>query len=80
MLPSRQASDLVDGHWRLLTGGQAVPKTLVWDNGAGVGKGRPTAEFAALAGLLASRIYFCRPRDPEAKGVTVRRCSAKRRH
>ncbi|MGW1043439.1 hypothetical protein [Streptomyces sp. NPDC002547] len=29
MLPSRRTSDLIDGHWRLLTGWQAVPKRLV---------------------------------------------------
>ncbi|MEV6734850.1 hypothetical protein, partial [Streptomyces sp. NPDC051364] len=31
-------------HWRLLTEWGAVPKTLVWDNEAGVGRGRPTSE------------------------------------
>ncbi|MFB7126421.1 IS21 family transposase [Kitasatospora sp. NPDC056273] len=72
MLPSRQTNDLIDGHWRLLTGWGAVPKTLVWDNEPGVGRGRPTSEFAALAGLLAIRIHFCRPRDPEAKGLVER--------
>jgi hypothetical protein len=50
----------------------AVPKPLVWDNEPGVGRGRPTTEFAALAGLLATRIHFCRPRDPEAKGLVER--------
>jgi transposase len=72
MLPSRRTADLIDGHWRLLTGWQAVPKMLVWDNEAGVGRGRPTSEFAALAGLLATRLQFCRPRDPEAKGLVER--------
>ncbi|MFC5149910.1 Mu transposase domain-containing protein [Streptomyces aureoversilis] len=32
MLPSRNAADLIAGHWRLLTGLGAVPKALVWDN------------------------------------------------
>ncbi|MFF7216960.1 IS21 family transposase [Streptomyces sp. NPDC008238] len=72
MLPSRTTADLIDGHWQLLSGWQAVPRTLVWDNEAGVGRGRPTTEFAALAGLLAIRIHFCRPRDPEAKGLVER--------
>lgn len=49
MLPTRQTSDLIDGHWRLLTGWRAVPKTLVWDNETGIGKGRLTSEFAAFA-------------------------------
>ncbi|MEV5086223.1 DDE-type integrase/transposase/recombinase, partial [Streptomyces sp. NPDC056159] len=72
MLPSRQTGDLIDGHWRLLTGWQAVPKTLVWDNEPGIGKGRLTSEFAAFAGLLAIRVHLCRPRDPEAKGLVER--------
>ncbi|MFD8653438.1 IS21 family transposase [Streptomyces mirabilis] len=72
MLPSRRPGDLIDGHWRLLTEWGAVPRTLVWDNEAGVGRGRPTSEFAAFAGLLATRIYLCRPRDPEAKGLVER--------
>ncbi|MFF4576769.1 IS21 family transposase [Streptomyces sp. NPDC001410] len=72
MLPSRRTGDLIDGHWRLLTEWGAVPKTLVWDNEAGVGRGRPTSEFAAFAGLLATKIYLCRPRDPEAKGLVER--------
>ncbi|MFB6775819.1 IS21 family transposase [Streptomyces sp. NPDC056337] len=72
MLPSRRTGDLIDGHWRLLTEWGAVPRTLVWDNEAGVGRGRPTSEFAAFAGLLATRIYLCRPRDPEAKGLVER--------
>lgn len=73
MLPSRQTGDLIDGHWRLLADGWgAVPKMLVWDNEAGVGKGRLTSEFAAFAGLLAVKVHLCRPRDPEAKGLVER--------
>lgn len=72
MLPSRTTCDLIDGHWRLLAAWGAVPKTLVWDNEAGVGRGRLTAEFAAFAGLLATKIHLCRPRDPEAKGLVER--------
>ncbi|GAA1262397.1 IS21-like element ISMbo1 family transposase [Kitasatospora nipponensis] len=72
MLPSRTTADLIDGHWRLLSAWGRVPKMLVWDNEAGVGRGRPTTEFAAFAGLLATKIYFCRPRDPEAKGLVER--------
>ncbi|MFF2126729.1 hypothetical protein ACFVW1_15275 [Streptomyces olivochromogenes] len=72
MLPSRTTGDLIDGHWRLLAAWGAVPKTLVWDNEAGVGRGRLTAEFAAFAGLLATKIHLCRPRDPEAKGLVER--------
>ncbi|MEV0981142.1 hypothetical protein [Streptomyces sp. NPDC049915] len=62
MLPSRTTGDLIDGHWRLLSAWGAVPKTLVWDHEAGVGRDRLTAEFAAFAGLLATKIHLCRPR------------------
>jgi transposase len=73
MLPSRTTGDLIDGHWRLLADGWgAVPKTLVWDNEPGIGKGKLTSEFAAFAGLLAVRVHLCRPRDPEAKGLVER--------
>ncbi|MEV5646434.1 IS21 family transposase [Streptomyces flaveolus] len=72
MLPSRRTGDLIDGHWRLLSQWEAVPRTLVWDNEAGIGRGRPTSESAAFAGLLATKIYLCRPRDPEAKGLVER--------
>lgn len=72
MLPSRTTGDLIDGHWRLLSAWGAVPKSLVWDNEAGVGRGRLTTEFAAFAGLLATKIHLCRPRDPEAKGLVER--------
>jgi transposase len=68
MLPSRQSGDLIDGHWWLLADGWgAVPRTLVWDNESGIGRGKLTSEFAAFAGLLAVRVVLCRPRDPEAK-------------
>lgn len=59
-------------HGLLADGWGAVPKMLVWDNEAGVGRGRLTSEFAAFAGLLAVRVHLCRPRDPEAKGVVER--------
>ncbi len=72
MLPSKRTGNLIDGYWRLLTEWGAVPKMLVWDNEAGVGRGTPPSEFAAFAGLLATTIYLCRPRDPEAKGLVVR--------
>src|SRR3954447_11699086 len=57
MLPSRQAADLVTGHWDLLSGWNEVPRALVWDNEPAIGRrreGKPVLdqEFAALAGLL----------------------------
>jgi transposase len=71
MLPSRQSGDLIDGHWRLLADGWgAVPRTLVWDNESGIGRGKLTSEFTAFAGLLAVRVVLCRPRDPEGSEGT----------
>ncbi|MEV4562085.1 IS21 family transposase [Kitasatospora sp. NPDC049285] len=77
MIPTRQVADLVAGHWDLLSGWQAVPKALVWDNEPAVGRRREgkavlTTEFAALAGLLACKMILCRPRDPETKGLVER--------
>jgi transposase len=72
MLPSKTTGDLIDGHWRLLSAWGGVPRMLVWDNEAGVGRGKLTSEFAAFAGLLATKIHLCRPRDPEAKGLVER--------
>ncbi len=47
LLPSRQAPDLLAGHWQLLQRLGAVPRALVWDNEAAVGSwraGRPEAD------------------------------------
>jgi transposase len=77
MIVSRQAPDLLAGHWALLRGMGAVPRELVWDNEAAVGSwraGRPrlTAEFEAFRGVLGIGVHQCRPRDPEAKGLVER--------
>jgi transposase len=77
MIPSRQAPDLIAGHWLLLQRLGAVPKALVWDNESAVGSwraGRPklTEEFEAFRGMLGIRVIQCRPRDPEAKGLVER--------
>jgi transposase len=77
MLPSRQAPDLIVGHWQLLAGLGAVPKALVWDNEAAVGSwraGKPklTEDFEAFRGMLGLRVIQCKPRDPEAKGLVER--------
>lgn len=77
MLPSRQAPDLIAGHWLLLQRMGAVPKELVWDNEAAVGSwraGKPklTDDFEAFRGILGIGIHQCRPRDPESKGLVER--------
>lgn len=77
MIPTRNAEDLVLGQWVVLGQLGAVPRLLVWDNEGGVGRygganPKLTAEFTALRGLLGTRLYVCRPNDPETKGLTER--------
>jgi transposase len=77
MLPTRQAPDLLAGHWTLLQQMGAAPRQLVWDNEAAVGswragKPRLTEEFEAFRGTLGIGVHQCRPRDPEAKGLVER--------
>jgi transposase len=78
MLPSRQAADLIAGHWLLLAEHlKAVPRELVWDNESAVGSwraGRPklTEDFDAFRGVLGCGVHQCRPGDPEAKGIVER--------
>jgi transposase len=77
LLPSRQAPDLLAGHWQLLQRLGRVPRALVWDNEAAVGSwraGRPklTDQFEGFRGTLGIRVIQCRPGDPEAKGLVER--------
>jgi transposase len=77
MIPSRTAPDLIAGHWQLLVAMGACPRQLVWDNEGAVGcwrRGKPTLteEFESFRGSLGIGVHLCRPRDPEAKGLTER--------
>jgi transposase len=77
MLPTRQAPDLLAGHWALLQQMGAAPRQLVWDNEAAVGSwraGKPklTEDFEGFRGTLGIGVHQCRPRDPEAKGLVER--------
>jgi transposase len=77
MIPTRQAPDLLDGHWTLLSRLGAVPKALVWDNESAVGQwrgGKPqlTETMNAFRGSLGIRVIQCRPADPESKGLVER--------
>jgi transposase len=77
MIPSRQAPDLIAGHWTLLQRLGAVPKKLVWDNESAIGRwnaGKPqlTAAMNAFRGSLGIQVLQCRPADPEAKGLVER--------
>jgi transposase len=77
MIPTRNAQDLVLGQWAVIGQLGAVPRLLVWDNEGGVGRygganPRLTPEFTVLRGMLGTRVYVCRPNDPETKGLTER--------
>jgi transposase len=77
MIPSRQAHDLIAGHWALLSRLGAVPRALVWDNESAVGQwkaGKPVLakEFQAFRGSLGIKVVLLRPRDPESKGLVER--------
>jgi transposase len=77
MIPTRHAQDLVLGQWAVIGQLGAVPRLLVWDNEGGVGRygganPKLTAQFTVLRGMLGTRFYVCRPRDPETKGLTER--------
>ena len=67
MIPSRQAADLIAGHWLLLRQAGAVPRELVWDNESAFGSwrgGKPklTDDFEAFRGVLGIGVHQCRPR------------------
>jgi len=73
MLPSRKTEDLLLGMWTLLRRLGAVAHRLLWDNEAGIGRGKLTEAAAMFAGALATRIVLCKPYDPETKGIVERR-------
>jgi transposase len=74
LVPSRNAEDLFAGWWQLIAGLGAVPRLLVWDGEGAIGRhpDRLTGECQAFRGTLATRVYVCRPADPEAKGLVER--------
>lgn len=74
MLPSRQTADLLAGMWSLLAGQLgAVPRRLIWDNEAGIGRrGQLASGVAAFTGTLATKIVQLKPFDPESKGIVER--------
>ncbi|MFI5717761.1 hypothetical protein [Nocardia sp. NPDC051750] len=76
-IPTRQSLDLLAGHWALTSGWARVPKMLVGDNEAAVGRwrgGKPqlTETMNAFRGSLGIKVLQCRLRDPEAKGLVER--------
>lgn len=74
MIPTRKTEDLLLGMWELLGRLGRVPRRLIWDNEAGIGRGnRLAAGVAAFAGILATRLVLLPSRDPESKGLVERR-------
>lgn len=74
MIPTRTTPDLLAGMWLLLSRQlAAVPRRLVWDNEAGIGRRNVLAEgVPGFTGMLATRIVQLRPFDPESKGIVER--------
>jgi transposase len=74
MLPSRTTPDLLAGIWQVVAQQlSAVPRRLVWDNEAGIGRGGRLADgVAGFTGTLATRIVQLKPYDPESKGIVER--------
>lgn len=77
LIPSRSAPDLFAGWWQLLGRLDAVPRMLVWDGEAAVGRRRGkttvlTGDTHAFRGTLGTKVHICAPADPEAKGLVER--------
>ena len=74
MIPSRRTGDLLAGMVLLLAVSiGAVPKRLLWDNEAGIGRGGKLAEgVSGFCGTLGTRLVQARPYDPETKGIVER--------
>jgi transposase len=77
LIPSRRVADLFAGWWALIAGLGSVPRVLVWDGEAAIGRWRGgrvelTGECQAFRGTLGAKVVVCRPADPEAKGLVER--------
>ena len=66
--------DLLAGMWLLLAEQLgAIPRRLVWDNEAGIGRRNKLAEgVTGFVGTLGTRIVQLKPFDPESKGIVER--------
>ena len=74
MIPTRKTEDLLLGSWELIQQLGRVPRRLIWDNEAGIGRGQRRAEgVASFMGTLATTLVLLPPRDPESKGLVERR-------
>jgi hypothetical protein len=60
--------------WSLIEQLGRVPRRLIWDNEAGIGRrGRLATGVAEFCGTLATRLHQLKPYDPESKGIVERR-------
>jgi hypothetical protein len=74
MIPTRKTEDLLLGSWELIQQLGRVPRRLIWDNEAGIGRGQRRAEgVASFMGTLATTLVLLPPNDPESKGLVERR-------
>lgn len=74
MIPTRTTEDLLLGSWELIQQLERVPRRLLWDNEAGIGRGKRFADgVATFMGTLATKLVLLPPRDPESKGIVERR-------
>jgi hypothetical protein len=77
MIPSRDVHDILGGHLRCLVELGAVPRNGVYDNEPALasrhgGRAKPTEAFDRFRGALGMGAIFCKPGDPEAKGLVER--------
>jgi hypothetical protein len=74
MIPTRTTQDLLAGMWSLLSGQLgAVPRRLIWDNEAGIGRrNNLAAGVSGFCGMLATKLVQLKPFDPESKGIVER--------
>jgi len=74
MIPTKTTEDLLLGSWELIQQLGRVPRRLIWDNEAGIGRGkRPAEGVTTFMGTLATKLVQLPPADPESKGVVERR-------
>lgn len=77
LIPTRSEQDLYAGWWQLISALGAVPRVLVWDGEAAIGRRRGnrtelTGACQGFRGVLGAKVIVCRPADPEAKGLVER--------